>query len=172
MTVRNKQGIRKTAIMAALFRTFSSFGCRQSLRSFTNVYSVCPLVFSRSFSSQLLCFCLFLPHLAGRAVQITLAMIISTEFSLQFSSRLGIPLAALKCFECGPVHSKGRVCAGRHLIGSFHLHLKAVIGWSFYRITAATDDGSFSALFQSSWFSDCCRDEKIISTNVTKSVSG
>ena len=42
-----------------------------------------------------------------------------------------------------------------------------MIGRRFYRITAATDDGSFSVLFQSSSVMDRCRGVKIISTNIT-----
>ena len=61
------------------------------------------------------------------------------EFSLPFSRKR----AAATCFEFRLVHAKGRVRAGRHLIGSFQANHEAVIGRRFYRITAATDDGSF-----------------------------
>ncbi len=54
--------------------------------------------------------------------------------------------------------SSSKCKAGRHLIGSFHLDLKAETGWSFYRVTAATDDGIFSVLFQGSKVIDCCWD--------------
>ncbi len=56
--------------------------------------------------------------------------------------------------------------ARRLVIGSFQPDREVVIVWRLYRITAATDDGSFSFLFQNSYVIYCCLGVKTISNNI------